>query len=426
MVIDLRVGYTKFGENRDPAGTFDPADLGFSSTALTLMEGYKILPLMTIGTFSTTNQSSTIASLGSQRADWGDGFNRPMTTLSVAPTVTRLWGDHSIRAGYDFRYQRWEIQNSGFPIGRYMFNGAYTRATNSAGLNDRAQSWAQFLLGLPTAGTGAVAVPGTVSSQFEIASDGDFRQTQHGLFIQDDWMVNPRLTVNLGARLEINQGMSESANRLIAGFDTTSNNPIEAQAQARYALNPIAQIPVSEFEVNGGLLFADGPINNTVTKILPRAAAAYLINERTVIRGGVGLFSYDYFFENINQQGYSQATPVQVTNDNGVTFTGANLTNPIPSGVLTQPVGNALGLSSQLGQPWARSISRTARRRTTRGGKRRIQRELPGRMLVAVTYIGSRRHESPGRAGGGTTSPSSSCRRRGRVTPPMKRSWRRT
>src|SRR5262249_45472219 len=150
------------------------------------------------GSFSSTNANSTIASLGAQRSDWGDGFDRPMTTLSLAPTVTRIWRGHSARAGYDLRYQRWTIVNDGFPGGRFQFNGAYTRASNSAATNDRAQAWAQFLLGLPTATTGAVATPGTQSSQFEAASPGEFTQWYHGLFVQDDWRVSRALTVNAG------------------------------------------------------------------------------------------------------------------------------------------------------------------------------------------------------------------------------------
>src|SRR5262249_40350616 len=159
------------------------------------------------------------------------------------------------------------------------------------------------------------------SSQFEIASPGEFSQTYHGLFVQDDWRVNGRLTFNLGARLEINTGMKELQDRNLAGFDTISSNPIEAAAQAAYARNPIAEIPVSAFQVRGGLLFADGPVNDTVSKVLPRAAMSYLLSDRMVVRGGVGLFSYDYFFENINQSGFSQATPVLTTQDNGLTFT---------------------------------------------------------------------------------------------------------
>src|SRR5439155_11321275 len=136
----------------------------------------------------------------------------------------------------------------------------------------------------------------------------------------------------------------------IAGFDVTVSNPIEAQAQANYAKNPIPQIQASLFKVPGGLLFADGPVNETKSKPLPRGAMAYMLDEKTVVRAGVGLFSYDYFFENINQLGYSQATPVLVTQDNGITFTGATLSNPIPSNQLIQPTGNTLRLNTALGQ----------------------------------------------------------------------------
>jgi len=350
LLLDIRASGAQFDEYRDPAAEFDPAQLGFSSTAVQLMKGYQYLPLFTFGTFSTTNSTSTIASLGSQRADWGEGFERPMNTFSIAPTLTRLWGAHTGRLGYDLRYQHWNIISTGFPGGRYHFNGAYTRANNGAPMNDRAQSWAQFLLGLPTSGTGAVATPGTPSSQFEIASPGEFSQWYHAFFIQDDWRVGPRLSVNLGVRFEINTGLTEAENRNLAGFDTTVSNPIEQAAQANYSRNPIPEIPVSSFRVPGGLLFPDGATYNALFKALPRGAFSYLLNERTVVRGGVGLFSFDLFFDNINQQGFSQGTPVLVTPDNGLTFTGATLTNPIPSGVLNQPVGSSLGLASSLGQ----------------------------------------------------------------------------
>ena len=50
----------------------------------------------------------------------------------------------------------------------------------------------------------------------------------------------------------------------------------------------------------------------------------------------------------LNQIGYSRSTPVPVTNDNGLTF-GGNLTNPVPSGTLLEPIGSSLGLRTNLG-----------------------------------------------------------------------------
>ena len=60
-------------------------------------------------------------------------------------------------------------------------------------------------------GDRVVATPATQSSQFEIASPGSFTQAYHHFFVQDDWRVSPKLTANLGLRLEINSGMHESS-----------------------------------------------------------------------------------------------------------------------------------------------------------------------------------------------------------------------
>ena len=151
---------------------------------------------------------------------------------------------------------------------------------------------------------------------------GSFTQAYHHFFVQDDWRVSPKLTANLGLRLEINSGMSESSDRNLAGFDTVTSNPIEPTAIANYALNPIPEIPVSAFKVKGGLL-RRRPGQRDQDEALPRGALAYSIRRthRCCWRA-VGLFSYDYFFENINQTGFSQATPVLTTQDNGITFTG--------------------------------------------------------------------------------------------------------
>src|SRR5205823_5273474 len=126
------------------------------------------------------------------------------------------------------------------------------------------------------------------------------------------------------------------------------------------------------------------------SKALPRGAFAYRLGERTVVRGGVGLFSYDYFFENINQAGFSQPTPVQVTLDNGLTFTGANLTNPIPSGQLIQPVGNALGLTSQLGANLGTLYQPDRKTPYYTRWELNLQRDLGLGWVALVSYVGSR------------------------------------
>jgi hypothetical protein len=394
LVVDTRAAWSQFGEWRDNGGTIDPATLGFSSTAASLMKGYNYLPFITFGGFSTTNSNSTLASLGAQRSDFGVGFSRPFTNLSFAPTVDFLYHSHSLRAGYEFRRERWDITNAAYGAGRYNFNGAYTRLNNSAALNDPAQSWAQFLLGLPTAGTGTVANAGSTSSQFEIAANADYRQAVHSLFAQDDWQVNQRLSVNLGVRLELQQGMTEAQNRNLGGFDRTISSPIETAALAAYAKNPIAEIPVSQFKVKGGLQFEDGAIYDNLFKAMPRAAFSYQLGDKTVIRGGAGLFSYDYYFDAGNQTGFSQPTAIVTTDNNGATFL-TDLTNPIPGGQLTQPLGSSRGASTGLGLtigtvvPSKREVPYYSRWQIG------VQRELPGGWLAEVYYLGSRGKNLP-------------------------------
>ena len=103
--------------------------------------------------------------------------------------MTKIWGGHTARAGYDFRYQKWDDhQHAAIRAGGSSSTASYTRANNAAALNDRAQSWAQFLLGLPTVGDrhgGERRHASRASSRSR--RPAQFSQTSHGLFVQDDW-----------------------------------------------------------------------------------------------------------------------------------------------------------------------------------------------------------------------------------------------
>ncbi|HEY3053130.1 MAG TPA: TonB-dependent receptor [Thermoanaerobaculia bacterium] len=393
-VIDVIGSYSKFGEWRKPGQEFDPASLGFSPTAVALMGGYKYLPFITFGGFSTTNANSRIASLGSQRSDFGAGFDRPFTNISFVPTTNFVFHSHSLKAGYELRHQRWQIVNPAYGAGRYHFNGAYTRANNSAALNVLAQSWAQFLLGLPTTGTNTVANAGSTASQFEIAAEADYRQDTHSLFVGDDWHVNSRLTVNGSLRFELNRGMREEENRNLAGFDASMVSPIEAAAAANYAKNPIPEIPANQFRLRGGLLFADGPIYKDLSKVLPRAGFAYMLNDKTVIRGGAGLFSYEYYFDAGNQLGFSQPTGIITTDNNGATFL-TDLTNPIPSGSLIPPSGSSRGAATGLGLTLGTVVP--SERTVPYYNRFQIgaQRDLGAGWVVEGYYVGSRGKHLP-------------------------------
>ena len=87
----------------------------------------------------------------------------------------------------------------------------------------------------------------------------------------------------------------------------------------------------------------------------PRVGATYKLGDKNVIRGGAGLFVAPFQIKGvpglnnpIQQFGFARDTPVPVTTDHGLTFQ-ANLTNPVPSGQLLEPIGSSLGLRTNLG-----------------------------------------------------------------------------
>ena len=102
--------------------------------------------------------------------------------------------------------------------------------------------------------------------------------------------------MNLGLRYEFETPLTEANNQSVRGFDYTAVQPMEAAVRARYALNPTPEVPVSQFNVRGGLTFAgvdgqpDGLYTTPKNNFMPRVGATYKLNDKTVLRGGYGVF----------------------------------------------------------------------------------------------------------------------------------------
>ena len=140
-------------------------------------------------------------------------------------------------------------------------------------------------------------------------------------WIQDDWRVSDKLTINLGFRWDGNGSVREEENRLNYAFDPTLTNPVSAQ---------VGQ------PVIGGMRFVgvDGapetPWKFDKNNFQLRAGMAYSINEKTVVRGGYGKYYLNPTAQSFNN-GFSLATPVIASNDGNRTPTYA-LGNPWPNG----------------------------------------------------------------------------------------------
>ena len=87
---------------------------------------------------------------------------------------------------------------------------------------------------------------------------GSFAQQDKyfGFYVQDDWKLTHKLTVNVGLRVEDDSPLTERFNRSATTFLGSVASPIAAQAIANYAKNPIPELAPANFKVNGGLAFA--------------------------------------------------------------------------------------------------------------------------------------------------------------------------
>ncbi|MBI1874732.1 MAG: TonB-dependent receptor [Acidobacteria bacterium] len=383
-LLNVRGGWQRFREPsvRQHEGLFDPATLGFSSSVVQSFAGARYFPRFDFDSLT----------------DIGD--NLASTTVhsiySFQPTLTRIAGRHSLRAGYDARLYKEFSQNLGRQAGEYLLrNGsAFTRAQdNSAGLFG--QDVATFLLGLPTGGS--IDRNGTrLNSTF-----------YQGFFLQDDWKVSDRLTLNLGVRYELEAATKEAKNRNVRGFDPAAAVSIEAAARAAYARNPIPELAPSAFNVRGGLQFASdanrGFWNTDKNNVQPRIGFAYQLNSRTVVRGGWGLYTIPLIISGNFQPGFSQSTPLVASLDNGLTFR-STLANPFPDGVL-DPSGASGGADTFLGQDLNNAAgSRFVPLDYHNGQNMRylvtVQRELPGQWLVEAGYAGSHGYDMTTGGGG--------------------------
>jgi Carboxypeptidase regulatory-like domain/TonB dependent receptor len=374
-VMNLRYGYNWFvrGTDSNPANhNFDLTSLGFpASYNASIPDGIRRFPRFDITGYQGTG-------IG--------GEERPNETHSFIATVNKTAGAHAFRTGMEFRQYR---ETSEFfannQTGQFNFDSTWTRGpldNSTFAPNQLGQSFASFLLGLPSSGS------------VTRAASYDEKSQNWGFYIQDDWRLNGRLTMNLGLRYEYETPLSEVDNRSVRGFDAAAVQAIEAAARARYALNPVAEVPVSAFNVRGGLTFAgvDGQPNGLYetpkSNLMPRIGLTYKLTDETVLRTGYGMY-YGFLGQrrgDVVQSGFSANTNLIPSFDNGLTFV-ATLSNPYPNGI-SEPLGSSLGIATFLGQGITYFDPNPKSPRTQRW-QVGIQRELPARWTAEISYVGN-------------------------------------
>ncbi|MCC6585297.1 MAG: carboxypeptidase regulatory-like domain-containing protein [Bryobacterales bacterium] len=310
----------KFGLTRweDFAGNligrgYDPRQLGFPDS---LVRQFNILQFPRFN-FAGGGNYTAIGSgrPGNLEADYAYSFQ---------PNVNLVRGSHVLKIGAEGKRFDKNRVPLGLISGSYNFDRSYTQANPLRGDAVSGNEFASFLLGYP--------VGGAVEDLMHPAHRNYF----YAGYINDDWKVTPKLTLNLGFRYDYEQPFAERYNRMVRGF----------------AFDQPAAIQAPGLSLKGGLLYAgtSGTARQAYYRDFlrpqPRAGFAWKARNNLVIRGGWGLFFLGQYEEGAST-GFSRTTPLIASFDGGVT-PARTLADPFPDGLL-RPVGNSLGLATDIG-----------------------------------------------------------------------------
>lgn len=356
-VATVGFGFNRFPNNTlDLTSSYDQAKLGFPSSYVSGLQkkAFPRLTLSQIGTQIGTNNSGPAV----------------YYSRNFVAGVSKSLGRHSLKAGYVFRSISVDFTNVSNGNGFFTFNNTFTakNANDTATKSSTGADLADMVLGFPTTG------------QVQVATRIALNVPYHAVYVQDDYRLTSRLTVNAGLRYEYEPGIHERNNHYSVGFDRSISNPISSS---------------SGVQTKGGIEFAGQNgyptkcCNNSNTKFAPRVGLVYALDEKTVVRTGYGVFYAPIYYSTSASfaPGYVSTTSYVASNNSNNTPANS-LSNPYPNG-LNQPVGNSLGLSQGLGDALT-TIDQGRRSPVVQQYSLDIEREMPYGVALQLGYVGSK------------------------------------
>ena len=381
-ILDLHLGYTRYVYVRTPLTSgLSLASLGpawgtyqFESTPL---------PVVCI----SQNPGDDQFGGGWCSAGTGSEIGAHDDTWSFLPSLTKIKGRHTIRAGWEFRVMRNNYYQTNQPSGNFAFDDHMTAANPLASSITTGNGFASFLLGYGTNTNngGAVVTPSQMAPQM----------IYNGMYVGDTFRYNSKLTLNLGLRYELQGSWTERFNRLL-DFQPNLTSPLAGMTNPSNGLTipstlkgnfPLVVTPASP---------ARTAENMPLTDINPRIGVAYQLRPKTVIRAGYGIFylpldvrwndaPHNLYINTVSQAWLasqaSQGEPAGV-------FPTATFSNPFPTGIVQPPGRSPSFISTWAGGPSAAVLSNP--HGYAQQWNFNIQQELPGNWLIDIAYAGAK------------------------------------
>lgn len=314
IVNQARFGFNRLRVTSTPEEPFTASSLGITNPIASQFPGAPTIRILGkdsaffFGSGTLADQSSRI-----------NGYNFS-DTLSVTA------GNHRLKFGGEYRYSTVKFYFNAFSRGQILFGDSFVGASRTA------TAFQNFLTG----GSGNFA---TLTSGLSLIGSGtfdrSFRVKDTNGFVQDDWKISNRLTVNLGLRYDL-YGLPVDVDGRLVNLDL---NQVRTTGTAANPATP----PNGLVQAEGGKIAGIPTVTKTLVPVDknnfgPRVGFAYLLDEKLnlVMRGGYGVY-YDRIstrYANSQLFNYPYFTlPVSVVSP--IVFTGlrsfSNPFFPVPS-----------------------------------------------------------------------------------------------
>ncbi|MGH9665288.1 MAG: TonB-dependent receptor domain-containing protein, partial [Bryobacteraceae bacterium] len=365
-----RGSFSRLANSRKGASYgFDLTQLGFSPDIQRQLGGQlPFFPVVTVTGYGVGSSISNTVIPGTAALGSTGLISQFMDQYSLEGQVTKIFTRHNLKMGVQARLFRYNLLQHGDAADQFTFGNNFTQGPNPVQPSAlTGYAFATFLLGIP-------------GGSYNPAPAMAMQTAYYAGYIQDDWKVNSRLTLNLGLRYDLELPRTDRFNQL-TNFNYAAVPPLSAAGLNLHgALSFVGVNGVSRYDAN--------PDYNNFA---PRVGIAYRVNNKTAIRAGSGLFYGASTGLGGSANGYGvsgfQASTSIVSSLDGVTPV-VSLSNPYPNG-LNQPTGSRLGPATLLGQTVS-FFDRNSVLPYSAQWNFDLQRELPGGMLLDVGYVGTR------------------------------------
>ncbi|MBZ5655067.1 MAG: TonB-dependent receptor [Acidobacteriia bacterium] len=255
------------------------------------------------------------------------------TQYNLTPALTMIRGKHTIQVGGQVEIGLDNYFQTNIASGAFAFGGSWT--TSAPGSTNANFAFADFLLGLSqNQGQFVNQTEGVAQVPAQTAG----KQVYRAFYGNDTWRLTSKLTLNLGLRYELQGTWSERFNRFTYWDPTATNATVTGCGGT--AGSPCLG---DAFLVKTGRNSSPNNIPMDKKAFSPRFGFAYALNQKTVIRGGYGIFfipNYVSFGLNPDNDPVNLAsTPFTATKDGFVTpFSTLDGFNCTLTGTATAPV----------------------------------------------------------------------------------------